>query len=116
MLLLLLMTVFCLSTSTAFATASSSSIPTPVAKKGIIEKFKAKVATIAMNKILKKEAGDFSIPGSAKTWLVYWILGALATIVLAFVLPSGLYLLWRLLSVFTSIAFIIWILKLLGLV
>ena len=54
MLLLLLMTVFCLSTSsTAFATASSAPIPTTTVKKGIVEKFVAKFAAKAESKITK---------------------------------------------------------------
>ena len=53
-LLLLLMTVFCLSTSsTAFATASSVSVPASTVKKGIVEKFVAKIAAKAESKITK---------------------------------------------------------------
>ena len=53
LLLLLLMTVFCLSTSNAFATASSTPVPTSTVKKGIIEKFVAKIAAKAESKITK---------------------------------------------------------------
>ena len=114
LLLLLLMTVFCLSTSTtAFAAASSTPAPTSTAKKGIVEKLKAKVASIALNEMSKKDAGDVNIPGSKKTWLLYWILGVVATIVLAFTIGG---ILTRLVSAATSIAFIIWILKLLDVV
>ena len=104
---------FCLGTSTTFAAtmsvASNSTLSTnisnlPTEKKSIVEKFKAKVE----KSLTKNDAGDINIPGSTKKWLLYWVLGVVASIVIGFALPGFL---WRILSAFTTIAFIIWLLK-----
>ncbi len=112
--LLLTLLAFFFVSNTAFATASvtvESATKLPTEKKTIIEKFKEKINAMAAKQSLKKDSGDISIPGSTKTWLLYWVVGVLAAIVLAFVLPSSLYIISRLLGAATSIAFIIWLIK-----
>jgi hypothetical protein len=120
--LLMMIMVLGMSTNVSFAatvvnnSATTENFSNPVEKKGVFAKMKAKATEIAVKQMLKKAPKELNIPGSAKTWLIYWLLGVVASIVLVFVLPVNLYFIYRLLGAATSVAFIIWILKLLDVV
>jgi Flp pilus assembly protein TadB len=118
--LLLTLIAFCFSAITATAAVATAPATTttitaqkadmPAWKMKIVEKFKSKLEK-QLNK--KAPAEDINIPGSTRTWLIYWIVGLLASIVLAFILPPIVY---QLLGTATLVAFIIWVLKYLNVV
>ncbi len=99
--------------NTNFTNTFESKADLPAWKMKIVEKFNTKIQK-ELNQ--KYPEGDIKIPGTTKQWLIYWIIGAIATIVLAIALPFSLRFLWQLLNAATGIAFIIWVLKLLELV
>ena len=113
MLLFLLMMVFSLSTSTVFASASVTQIPSPTAKKGIIEKFKVKVATIAVNKLMKANPDSSILDKDKKFWLRLWLIGMLVGLVVGITglfVPFVAYISY-IIGVITLAAFVIWLLK-----